>query len=319
MNEFDILNNVKVDLSEYTLEEVNEIEKRMLLKDFKRNIKKNNGKRKVIIAAMLCIVASSVFINSNDVLAVMSEFKHNISTWLGVGNKDYHLSLGETLRNGDIEITLNEFFVNENTMVINLDTNKEFNYVGENINTFIPDYYVDGKEISVDKTKVQYSLREVNGKSNVIIEVNTEKLLKKEDVDVQLNFQIGNDIDIKYNFIYNMEKYNKDIRHVIVDKELAINESSIYIEKLIVKPDKIEIVGNTKGISPWIEDKAVKYYYDILDNNGDMINLKAPIGENAYFYLNESSLENITIKLYSIDKLGNKVFFENKQLDIEIR
>jgi hypothetical protein len=127
-NEYSILNNVKVDFSQYEIEKVSEIEKKRMMKKFidYKNKKVFWNKRKVLTVVVAILFAVNLGGYGDKASAVVNSFKYNINTWLGIKNSEekYSTQTGKNLEGKDTKLTLNEFFTDNSRIIINLDINK---------------------------------------------------------------------------------------------------------------------------------------------------------------------------------------------------
>lgn len=70
--------------------------------------------------------------NLEEVSAAMEVFKNNVSSFLGIRDKEnYSAEIGETIKSGDVELTLNEFFTDNKRIVFNMDISKDMNMLME--------------------------------------------------------------------------------------------------------------------------------------------------------------------------------------------
>lgn len=296
-DEYSLLNNVEVDFSQYTIEEVNEFEKKRMMKKFidSKNKKAFWNKKKVLVAVAALLLIVNLGVHRNKVLAVATSLKYNITTWLGINSsgEKYEAQIGKTLEWKGTRLILNEFFMDNSRIIINLNINKEVNETVKDHLKLIPDVYVNGKKVERNSDYVGYRIAEIDGKneeSNVILEVEGKDLSLNNKEDVKLVFstlakECGvSDSDFIYSFVYDSTSYKNASKVIKVDKNIIIGENELSLGNITVTPDRVLISGSSKGFSAWENNKDVNYYYDIVDENGDSVPLKEEIGKGAYFY-----------------------------------
>lgn len=128
-DEYSLLNNVEIDFSQYVIEEVSELEKKKLMRQFTKSKKKilfwNRKKALAAIVALFLII--NLGINGNKVLAGAVSFKDSINKWLGINTtgENYSTEIEKTLESKDVKLTLNEFFTDNSRIIINFNINKK--------------------------------------------------------------------------------------------------------------------------------------------------------------------------------------------------
>lgn len=316
-DEYSLLNKVEVDFSQYIIEEVNEFEKKRMMKKFidSKNIKAFWNKKKVLVAVVVLLLAVNLGSHGDKVLAVATSFKYNITTWLGLENSGgkYSTEIGKTLEGNDTKITLNEFFTDNSRIIINLNINKVQNETVKNYLKLIPDVYVNGKKIKRNSDYVGYRIGEIDGKkeeSNVILEVDGKDLPLNSKEDVKLVFatlakECGiSDKNFTYSFVYDSTSYKNASKVIKVDKNIIIGENKLSLGNVTVAPDRVVISGFSKGFSAWENNRDVNYYYDVVDGNDHSLPLKEEIGKEAFFYRDGKEINTLKIVPYTFNKIN---------------
>ena len=327
-DEYSLLNNVEVDFSQYVIEEVSEFEKKIMMKKFidSKNKKVFWNKKKALVAVVALLLTINIGVHGDKVLAAVTSFKHNIDTFLGIENsgEKYSTQVGETLERKDTKLTLNEFFNDNSRIVINLNINRKINETAENYLKLVPDVYINGKKVERSSDYVGYSIVQIDEKkedSNVNLEVDMKDLPLNDKEDVKLVFSNlakecdAHDSDFTYSFVYDSTSYKNDSKVIKVDKNIIIGENELSLDEVTVTPDRVLISGSSKGFSAWKIDKDIKYYYDVVDENGNLVPLKEEIGKGAYFYrycignelpLKQMEINTLKIVPYTFDKINTK-------------
>lgn len=297
-DEYDLLNNVQIDFSQYVIEDVSEFENKRMMKKFSES-KSNKAfwnKKKISAAVVALLLAVNLGVHGDKVLAAADSFKYNINSWLGIkdSKKEYSVQIGEALQVKDTKITLNEFFTDNSRIIINFNINKGQSETFENHLKFVPDVYINGKKIerSSDYVGVQVAQTdEKNEESIVTLEFEGKELPLNNKENVKLVFSTlakecgAGDSDFTYSFDYDSTSYKNASKVIKVDKNIIIGENQLYVGDVTVAPDRVFISGSSKGFSAWWEDnKVINYYYDIVDENGNLLPLKAEIGKDTFIY-----------------------------------
>ncbi|KAJ50383.1 hypothetical protein BD780_004149 [Clostridium tetanomorphum] len=335
-NEYSLLNNVEVDFSQYTIEEVNEFEKKRMMKKFidSKSKKAFWNKKKILAAVVALLLTVNLGIHGDKVLAAVANFKYSINTWLGINTtgEKYSTEIGKTLEGKDTKITLNEFFTDNSRIIINFNITKKKNELVDIKNKLVPDIYINGKKIKRSSDYVGYSIAgyrdivgydnvgndEIETDSNVILEVEMKDLPLSDKEDVKLVFSAlaeeygASYSDFTYDFVYDSTSYKNDTKVIKVDKNIIIGDNELSLDNVTIKPDRVLISGSSKGFSAWENNKDVNYYYDIVDENGDTVPLKEEIGKGAYFYrhngtelpVKEPHINTLKIVPYTYNKIN---------------
>ncbi|EJO5347257.1 DUF4179 domain-containing protein [Clostridium botulinum] len=316
-DEYSLLNNVETDFLQYEIEEVNEFEKKKMMKKFidSKNKKAFWNKKKILVAVAILLLAVNLGVHGDKVLAGATRLKYNINAWLGINisKEKYSTEIGKTLECKNTKLTLNEFFIDNSRIIINLNINKEVNDTVKNHMKLIPDVYVNGKKVKRNSNYVGYRVAEINGKneeSNVILEVEGKKLLLNNKEDIKLVFSNlakecgAYDSDFTYSFVYNSTSYKNDSKVIKVDKNIIIGENKLSLGNITVAPDRVVISGLSKGFSAWENNKNVNYYYDVVDENNNSVPLKEEIGKGAFFYRDDKSINTLNIVPYTFNKIN---------------
>lgn len=330
--EYEILNKVEIDISQYNEEKVDELEKKRMMNKFKKSKKKRMSNKKIIVAAVVLFIVVNIGMNGQSVLAIGETFKNNISTFLGVQTK-YSSEIGETIKSGDIELTLNEFFTDNSRIVINFDINLPMNECSEIIkdktgNKLFPDIYIKGEKVEINDSYSGFSMRpkddiEDSNITSLVIDIRPKNLDLTEKENVKLvfsNLAKSNKINedkFTYAFDFDINNYMKDSKVIDVNKKIDLEGNSLSIDKVIVSPDRVTILGNEDGLSQWknTNTKEAKYYYEIVKQNGEELYLKANLGEGAYFYNQVQNATSINIIPYTFEPIDT----EKTEIDYEGR
>ncbi|WP_373897844.1 DUF4179 domain-containing protein [Haloimpatiens sp. FM7315] len=325
-DEYNLLNSVKVDLKKYKIEEVSELEKTKIMNRFKKSYSKKIAfdKKKVIAAVVALILAVNLGVQGDKVLAAAKRFKYSINSWLGFSEagEKYSNEIGKTLEKNGVKITLNEFFTDNQRVILNFNITKNKDKIFNVKEMLVPDIYINGKNTRRSSDYIGYRVAESKDtaynenlkknkdmiEKNVTIEFEIKDLTLESKEDVKVVFSnlakeySASNRDFTYKFSYDSSKYKKDTRVINVNKNIIIGDNKLSLDKVTVKPDRVVISGNSKGFSAWENNKKVNYYYDIVDEKGDTVPLKAEIGNNAFFYRynNEDSSVKSNINILKI-------------------
>ncbi len=320
--EYGLFNKMQIDISEYEEENVDELEKKRMMKRFSKSSKKKTriSDRKIVAAAVAILMVANLAIRGDNALADVESFKYNISNWLGKENikNNYSAEIGETIKEKGIKVTLNEFFTDNDRIIINLEIKRKAQPVtGDEYKNFIPDLYVNGRKVDIDTSYVGYSLHFIGkgkGKeaadTSVILETQTKglNLVKKENIKLVFTtlakrYGIAKE-KLSYDFSYDINNYMKDCKVVVVNKKITEDENNLQVDKVIVSPDRIRILGNQNGFTQHGIYGNINYHYDVVDQNNELVPLKADIGEGAFFYKGKSETTSLKIIPYTYKEIN---------------
>lgn len=300
-NEYSLLNDVKVDFSEYKIEEVNELEKKRMMKNFvaSKNKKVFLGKKKILAAVVALFLVVNLGVYSDKITAAAASLKYSISNWLGINSSidsregEFQAKIGKTFEANGTKLVLNEFFTDNSRIIINLNINKGINDTVKNHLKLVPDFYVNGKKVERASNYVGYSVQQFDEKveeSNLTLEVEGKDLTLSNRENVKVVFSaLAKECNVSaseftYSFVYDSTRYKNASTMIKVDKDIVVGENKLSVGNVTVTPDRVLISGSSKGFSAWDNNKSVNYYYDIVDENGDSVPLKEEIGKGSYFY-----------------------------------
>ncbi|GKU27428.1 DUF4179 domain-containing protein [Clostridium folliculivorans] len=343
-DEYSLLNNVEIDLSQYMIEEVSELEKKKMMKKFMKSKSKRVfwDKKKLLAAVAALFLVFNLGVHGDKVLAAAESFKYNIDTWLRLDSGDkYSTKIGETLQGNNTKLTLNEFFTDSSRVIINFKINKGVNETVDNSGKLVPDVYIDGKKVERSSDYIGYAVTPVEGKmdeSNAIIEIEGKDLQLSNKEHIKLVFaalakECGvSDSEFTYSFDYDGTSYKNASKVIKVNKDIIIGESKLSIGEVTVTPDRVLISGTSKGFSGWETTKNVDYYYDIVDENNKSLPMKEQIGKGAFYYRSGDFKDVTKLKIipYTFNKIANnttdvdgdgrtKYILEDKIITVELK
>lgn len=344
-DEYSLLNNVEIDLSQYMIEEVSELEMKKMMKEFRKSKNKRVfwNKKKLLAAIAALFLVVNLGVHGDKVFAAVTSFKFNINTWLGLNDKDekYSMEVGKTLQGKNTKITLNEFFTDSLRVIVNLNINRGVNETMDNRVKLVPEVYIDGKKVERSSDFVGARVAPVEGKmdeSNAILEIEGKDLQLSNKEHVKLVFaalakECGvSDSEFTYSFDYDGTSYKNASKVIKVNKDIIIGDSKLSVSEVTVTPDRVIISGDSKGFSGWAVTKDVDCYYDIVDENNKSLPMKEQIGKGAFYYRSEEfkdvtklriipyTFNNIATNTTAVDWDGRtKYILEDKIITVELK
>ena len=151
-NDYELLNEVKVDFDKYEDIELNELEKKKMKNRLKAkiNVKKKSTK-KIIIAASILLIIGGISINTLPVQAAIEGLSNKLEQFFGVSeNKEYNeykKVIGTSIEDKKIIFTLNEVLIKKDKAIINVKVDTR-NFKKNQVIRIFPSIYVDGKKVS---------------------------------------------------------------------------------------------------------------------------------------------------------------------------
>ncbi|MGL5346005.1 MAG: DUF4179 domain-containing protein [Peptostreptococcaceae bacterium] len=259
-NIYDMLNDIEVDLSEYDREDFNDIEKMKIKKKFRKSIgKKNlnsNYKKNISVAsiAILSIAIVSATPAGTYASKIISDLVFDIKSVLriGVENDNYIKVINQSITKEDITLRLNEAVLNDGELIISMTTKSKERIpqdtrIGGNLDQklYINGEFIDEADSSVGTDTSKKSTDEV-----LFFNVDTTKYSGVIDVKIVLeNLSIYTDVDsglnksktiegpFVYEFNFDTNKINKDLKNIEMNKEIDLgNNQKVMLEKFVYTP-----------------------------------------------------------------------------------
>lgn len=303
---YDMLNDVKTELSEYEITEMTETEKNVAKVNLRKVLKsKNNYKRYISIAAgvVICIGLIGASFNGN-VYAGIKNIASDIASYLGIKNnlEDYKTVVGQSVTDKDITITLDEVLIDADQLIISSTATS--NVITSDIGIFSMDgtVKINGKEMFYGSSGSSKMLDEYT--SQTVMGYHVEEIDLKEDLDIKITFHSvfleGKEIKGKWSFQF---KAN--------GKELAAHTMEIPITISFQLPNdcKIQLKEYTSNVI------GPKLYFDIEGDIEYNIELrgKDDIGNPVVFYISHINngkgvFELGTIDNGNLDEAASKLF-----------
>ncbi|MGG5461522.1 DUF4179 domain-containing protein [Clostridium sp. B9] len=304
---YEILNDVEINLDEYSMEEFNELENKRIKKTLRGKLKMKNGlKKKSIIAASTVAVLGFTLLNTNVgvyALDSIGTMAYNISDALGIGRNldDYKTVVNQVKVKNGISVKLDEVILNNDELIVSYIAKSDVKLVKEygHISLF-GHIWINGKSINSGA-----------GGSSEKIDDHTVKGVTTYDLgDVKLS----GDTDVKIKFYdamlsgFENEKLDKDgnttpkeikgpwtFEFKTNGDELAIETEEFKLDDSFILPN-----GNKITLNRMTRNKiGCKIYYSEEDlskeekgKTYDML-LKGTDnnGKKVEFYLSQSSNE----------------------------
>lgn len=243
------LNNISLpkNIRNITIETVEKAER-----DKKR---KKRNKKNIIIASTISIIILGSSIDINSVRANIEGLTNKIETYFDdtlktEPIKDYKASLGITSENNGVKITLNEFFMDNETMYINTKIHsKDGRKIAEDANKRI---FLNGKECVGAGVNGRTWVKNKDKSSDILFLKDIEKVDLKSIKDIKIIFDsvtyynwFGKQSTVKGNWEFSFKFDGEKAASQIIDKELnetiKINNTNMTIKSIKVSPMKVTV------------------------------------------------------------------------------
>ncbi|MDV4149337.1 DUF4179 domain-containing protein [Clostridium sp. AL.422] len=353
-NDYELLNEVKVDFDNYDNIELNDLEKKKIKNRLKAklNVKKKTTK-KIIIAASTLIIIAGISINTLPVQAAIEGLTNKLEQFFGVSeNKeydDYKKTIGTSKEDKKIIFTLNEVLIKKDKAIINVKVDTRAFKNNQSI-TIFPSIYVDGKKVS-EGGSTNFNYNE-DGTYEMLHLVNVEDVSLSKNSNIDIEYLGGeykhNGIEKgiwgnwTFSFNYNGEKITEDTKDIGVNKTIDFGNGYIYnIKNIIVSPIDITLKYSTtlmdeeKIING--NDNARDILFTVMDVNKNVLvkeNGMSIFGDTttgdmeANMFLNTEVQDKVIIVPYkvtdkkydSIDEMiENREYIFDKSIELEIK
>lgn len=303
---YDMLNDVKTELSKYEITEMPETEKDAVKRNLKKALKgKSNYKKYVSIAAgiVVCIGIIGVSFNGN-VYAGIKNIASDIASYLGIESnlEEYKTVVGQSVTDKDITITLDEVLIDSDQLIISSTATS--NVITNDIGIFSMDGIVkiNGKEMFYGSSGSSKMLDKYT--SQTVMGYRIDEIDLKGDLDIEIIFDSvfleGKEIKGKWKFQFETN-----------GEELATHTVEIPVEISFQLPNdcKIQLKKYTNNVI------GPKLYFDIEGDIEYNIELrgKDDIGNPVVFYIShinngKGAFELETIDNGNLDEAASKLF-----------
>lgn len=282
-NIYEMLNECKIDLSEYTVEELTDIEKKLMMSKLKKSMKKTLHYKKytAVAAVMICVVI--LFTGFGDgVYAQMKALASDIATYLNIDKNldDYKTVVNQSISDKNYTITLNEVVLNNDELIVSYTVQNQERAMEDGDGNFLADIKINGKRIS-------------NGGGGSSIQIND--YTSQDVMSYPLSgTELDGDLDIKLTFVYNTQQGDEvrgdwAFEFTTNGDELRLATKEIPIHHKVTLPDGVEI-------------ELLKYTSNVM-------------GQKIYFELKNGDIIQYDMVLEGQDDLGNIVHFYLSQIN----
>lgn len=316
-----LLNEVETKIDSYTIEELDDEEKRKLLKKIKQMSSNEKGRKvkrrnyATIAACVATIILIAGTINFNDaVYATAKSIAWQISDFLGIEKdlQDYTTVIGTEKTDKGYTIKLNEIILDEDQLIVSSSIRSQEKLSVGGLMPFA-EVYVNGKKVSVA----------AGGGSKFIDDYTEESVLDYELEGIDTNGKL--DIELIYTGIL---KDNKETRgkwdfHFEADgAKLAVDTTRIALNNSFLLPNGSKIIlteytSNDLGQKVYFKLENWDYkkdpMYDLVlkgkDNLGHKVEFEMSYckGEKKVGRFNETPIsdiegvESLTLKPYAVE------------------
>lgn len=291
-NIYDLLNEMDFNIEDYKKEELNDIEKKKIKKDFNKNRKKKYYFKKIVAIAAALLLTVGVLSQTGlgkDVYAraesKISEISYSIGRTLGI-EKDitsYSDIINQTVEDNGVQIKLLEFILDKDEFVFSTVT--DTGTQGDMTN-FEYEIFINGKNVNI--LPIGGGTFTTSGP----LPVNTHTAeFKDTDIDIQ------EDLDIK-----------------IVLKDLASytfgDSNEDIIENSIKGKWEFEFRANSKQLAANSYSLPLDYSFNLGEQEYKLEEFRYnPVNQKIYGTSHDEYELSHFVKLVGYDNLGNKVEF----------
>lgn len=298
----ELLNKVEIDLSEYTIEELNDIEKAKLKKSIRKYIRKKEpnsiGVKKKNIA--ICLVLAILGISSSVVIAGINVLGYDFEYLLGVDKgtfEDYKTVINKVIYDEDTYVRLNEVIIDNSEIMINAtfqfddpplkDSNSRYLSIHSKI-------YINGKQLDNSEHGILQKVSDTQFVSDIEHSIKQEAIpegdmhIKIIFSDIQTHDKI---FDGKWVFEFdtNRKQLLADLQNYEINNSFIIEDSQ-KVDILNVELTKIATIINFK-----VDSTEYEVGFKVEDDFG---NLYRPYGMSILYSKGNIGYE----RLEAIDK-----------------
>lgn len=277
----EILNKVTIDLTEYTIEDLNDVEKAKLKYSIRKQIKKNThvpfSLKKQWLAA--CLALGILGLGSTATVATMNILGYDFEYLFGVDEgsfKDYKTVINEVVYDHGIHVKLNEVIVDNTELMINTTFQFDEAPAKENETVFLATksrIYINGKLLN---TGSHGSLREITDTQfistmghPISLEALPEGAIHIKIIFSDIRARDGSKVyrgQWKFEFDTNRDQLLADLKNYDINKSFIIEDLQ-QVDILNVELTKIATVVHFKTNSDQYEIQ-----YKVEDDLGNIYN-----------------------------------------------
>lgn len=216
--------------------------------------KKNRRYKNNIAVAAIAIIMITVIVKPDFVSAAINKFKNTIESFSLNGNsylipEEYKTTIGKTIEDKNIKVTLNEFYIDKNLIVFTttLDSRERSGYA-QGMNTEI---YIDGELLEYNISTGGY-IHNDDGTVDILTTIYDEGLVINPNSNILIKF---NDIEVtnisyfdkkisgnwQYNFTISSDDFTDKIITKTLNETLSVNDMNISINEITVSPSIIRL------------------------------------------------------------------------------
>ena len=257
-NDYELLNETKVDFSKYENIELNDLEKKKMKNGLRGKIYiKKKYNRKIIAVASTVLIVGAMTINTTVVRATIGQLGNKLEQFLGIKNNkvydDYKKVIGSSVKDKDITFTLNEFLIKKGTAIVNVKVDtREFKKT--KVITIFPNIYIDGEKISKGGSTI-YKYND-DGTYEMLHQIKLKDIDINKDIKVDIEYsggeykQNGKEKGIYGNWTFsindNGERITQNTKEIDINKVIDLGNGYIYsIRSIAVSPIDIVLKYNT--------------------------------------------------------------------------
>lgn len=294
-NIYDMLNDIKIDLSELDKDVFNDVEKMKIKKKFRKSVgKKNtnsNYKKYISVASIAILTIGIVSVTPLGTYAskIISDLVFDIKSVLNmeVDDGNYIKVINQSITKEDITLRLNEAVLNDGELIVSMTT--------------------------MSKEKIHQNMR-ITGHLKQKLYINGEFI---DDADSSSGIDASKkSIDEILFFNVDTSKYNGNINIRIELENLSMYrevKNQLTEEKTIKGPFVYEFDFDTSKINKNLKNIEMSKVIDLGDNKQISLDkfVYTPLTQKVYYAKNEEAFNNeIEVVLKGVDDLGNEVIFE---------
>lgn len=299
---YEILNNMKFDVNDYSKEELNDMEKQNLKKTFRRTAgRKFNFKKTVSIAAALVLtvgVLSQTDFGKGVYAAAeskISEITYSMGKFLGIERdiEPYANVVNQVVEDKGVAVKITDAIIDKDELILTtiFDTGRE-------VNSFRVDYdvFINGKRVSssrsgtmgpIDESKNLYfaadyiDVKNIDTSSDIDIRIKIDEInyhLKDKEESIKGNWE--------FEFTANGSELNANTNVIPVEYQFNIDGAQYSLNEYRYNPVSQKITGEIKSK----EGNA----YDIELRGSDNL------GNEVVFYLSRASKDEMVFKYEDI-------------------
>lgn len=316
------LNDINTDISEFQEIPLSDIEKKRIMKGFKKKITPRKQKKKWLgasVAIIACVLSLSLTLDKGTIASmpfvggIVEKYINQNET---LDYSSYKTAIGETAENVRGKLTLNEVMLDDQRLILSA-TFEPANGVKFDYETFLaPKVKINGQDFSV--TTGGESIELNDDMFTIYNDIDLSKTIETEDVHIEISYDTWRHklqdfeiIEQPWTFDVQVSQANLLAEKKVFELNKLItlnNGEKVTIEKVVSTPISTTVYYDLS------QSKSENIYFRIKSEEGKTEQFSSTVtsndnlGDVSFVRFNGFTFEDINYYLVAFDSEGNQLY-----------